>query len=63
MLKHQHQRHQAIRLTLPDGTNGLIMTDRRCSVSYDFPSEVKIEPANRHQKTAIDILSLARETD
>ncbi|MBD2822803.1 hypothetical protein [Xenorhabdus szentirmaii] len=63
MLKHQHKRYQPIRLTLPDGTNGLIMADRRCAVFYDFPPEVKIEPANHHQKVKTDSTSSSGKTD
>ncbi|MDE9429057.1 hypothetical protein [Xenorhabdus bovienii] len=63
MLKHQHRRNQAVRLTLPDGTNGLIVTDRRCTISYDFPVEIKIEPVGHNQKTETDSLPFARKTD
>ncbi|MDC9616259.1 hypothetical protein PSI19_20900 [Xenorhabdus khoisanae] len=60
MLKHQHKRYHPIRLTLPDGTSGQIITDRRCAVFYDFPPEVKIEPVER---TESDSPSSARKTD
>ncbi|MGO2306055.1 MAG: hypothetical protein ACTH5W_15310 [Providencia sp.] len=43
MLKHQHQKDQEVKITLPDGSYGFISTDRRCNVSYDFPAHIKIE--------------------
>ncbi|WP_265494942.1 hypothetical protein [Providencia heimbachae] len=43
MLRHQHQKDQEVKITLPDGTYGFISTDRRCNVSYDFPAYIKIE--------------------
>ncbi|WP_338885351.1 hypothetical protein [Xenorhabdus sp. TH1] len=63
MLKHQHKRYQPIRLTLPDGTSGQVITDRRCAVFYDFPPEVKIEPLDNHQKAEADSLFLTRKPD
>ncbi|MEJ6576162.1 MAG: hypothetical protein QNL35_06945 [Emcibacteraceae bacterium] len=43
MLRHEHQKDQKVKITLPDGSYGFISTDRRCKVSYDFPAHVKIE--------------------
>lgn len=43
MLRHQHQKDQEVKITLPDGSYGFISTDRRCKVSYDFPAYIKIE--------------------
>lgn len=43
MLRHQHQKDQEVKITLPDGSCGFVSTDRRCKVSYDFPAHIKIE--------------------
>ncbi len=43
MLRHEHQKDQEVKITLPDGSYGFISTDRRCKVSYDLPANIKIE--------------------
>lgn len=43
MLRHEHQKDQEVKITLPDGSYGFISTDRRCKVAYDLPSNIKIE--------------------
>ncbi|PHM48378.1 hypothetical protein [Xenorhabdus sp. KK7.4] len=63
MLKHQHKRYQPVTITLPDGTSGQIIADRRCAIFYDFPPEVKIEQANNNQKAEVDSSFLTRKPD
>ncbi|BBV03760.1 hypothetical protein ACLI07_09870 [Providencia huaxiensis] len=43
MLRHEHQKDQEVKITLPDGSHGFVSTDRRCKVSYDFPAHIRIE--------------------
>ncbi|WP_340615238.1 hypothetical protein [Xenorhabdus thailandensis] len=63
MLKHQHKRYQPVTITLPDGTSGQIIADRRCAIFYDFPPEVKIEQVDNHQKAENGNSSLTRKPD
>ncbi|WP_167338265.1 hypothetical protein [Photorhabdus heterorhabditis] len=49
MLRHSHSKNEIVKLTLPDGRNGIIIIDRSCNVLYDFPFDVKIVPVSNSQ--------------